>query len=362
MNGSPRRAGSVLERRRRCRGRAASGRGSGARAPLPTSRVAPPPAPRTRRCRGRRRDTRPRRRRGRRARARIRSGMTLIRPGCTSISPTVPTVPCPAARASRSSSRIDSATGRPGSRRKSIGVAPAWSPRPCTMQVGVDVAGDRRHDAHAVARVLEHPCLLDVHLDPAGEVVEDVDRLAPARRLRSPPPRACSQKLRPSSRARKRSRRSSSVTRWAMIRLPSSICPKPEPSSSRNEISCSGRPRPSSSSRRHTSSAVTTPSVPSYLPPLRLESQCEPTPNAFSPVGPVARDERADGILADLEAECLELAGEVVERVAVDRRVRVAADRLVGERVVRARRASRRRARSAPRCAPGRSRRSRHSV
>ena len=44
---------------------------------------------------------------------------------------------------------------------------------------------------------------------------------------------------------------------------------------------------------------------------------------------PVARDERADRVLADLEPERLQLAREVVERVAVDRRVGVAADRLV---------------------------------
>src|SRR5437763_876151 len=41
-----------------------------------------------------------------------------------------------------------------------------------------------------------------------------------------------------------------------MIRLPSSIWPKPDPSSSRNEISCSGRSRPSSLFSRLTSSAV----------------------------------------------------------------------------------------------------------
>ena len=70
-----------------------------------------------------------------------------------------------------------------------------------------------------------------------------------------------------------------------MIRLPSSIWPKPEPSSSRNEISWSGRSRPCSSFRRQTSSAVTTPIVPSYFPPFRLESQCEPTPKTGSPFG-----------------------------------------------------------------------------
>ena len=75
------------------------------------------------------------------------------------------------------------------------------------------------------------------------------------------------------------------MTRWATIRLPSSICPKPEPSSSRNEISWSGRSWPSSAFSRHTSSAVTTPIVPSYLPPFRFESQCEPIPKTGSPGG-----------------------------------------------------------------------------
>ena len=70
-----------------------------------------------------------------------------------------------------------------------------------------------------------------------------------------------------------------------MIRLPSSIWPKPEPSSSRNETSWSGRSRPSSALSRQTSSAVTTPIVPSYLPPFRFESQCDPMPNTGSPFG-----------------------------------------------------------------------------
>ena len=178
----------------------------------------------------------------------------------------------PAARTSRSSSRIESASGSPGSSRKSIGVAPAWSPRPCTVDVGVHIAGYRRHDPDPVPRVLQHASLLDVHLDPTREVVEDVQRLAPEVR-----PVAGLLRVLPEAAAivdrAKRSRQSSSVTRWAMILLPSSICPKPEPSSSRKEISCSGRPSPSSSFSRHTSRAVTTPIVPSYLPPLRFESQ-----------------------------------------------------------------------------------------
>ena len=47
-------------------------------------------------------------------------------------------------------------------------------------RVGVHIAGYRRHDPDPVPRVLQHACLLDVHLDPTREVVEDVQRLAPA--------------------------------------------------------------------------------------------------------------------------------------------------------------------------------------
>ena len=51
---------------------------------------------------------------------------------------------------------------------------------------------------------------------------------------------------------------------------------------------------------------------------------------------PVARDERPDRVLGDLEAERLEFLSEVAERVPVDVGVGVPADRLRRERVVRA--------------------------
>jgi hypothetical protein len=138
-------------------------------------------------------------------------------------------------------------------------------------------AGNRVDDADRVPRVLQDPALLDVRLDPAREVVEDVDALAPALGLvaglrgvlpEAPPVVDRAEVL----------LRSSSVTRRVMIRLPRRPTLKPEPSSSRNETSMSGRPSPSSSFSRHASSAMTTPSVPSHLPPLRFESQCEPIP------------------------------------------------------------------------------------
>jgi hypothetical protein len=60
-------------------------------------------------------------------------GTTLMIPGSNSISPTVPTVPFPASFASRSTSRTICAAVGATSRRKSIGVAPAWSARPSTQ-------------------------------------------------------------------------------------------------------------------------------------------------------------------------------------------------------------------------------------
>ena len=59
-------------------------------------------------------------------------------------------------------------------------------------------------------------------------------------------------------------------------------------------MSWSGRSRPSSAFSRQTSSAVTTPIVPSYLPPFRLESQCDPMPKA-GPGRAIPGHERADG-------------------------------------------------------------------
>ena len=57
-----------------------------------------------------------------------------------------------------------------------------------------------------------------------------------------------------------------------------------------------------------------------------------PDPEGRLAERPVARDERADRILGDGEAERLELGREVVERPPVLRRVRVAADRLARRR------------------------------
>ena len=102
--------------------------------------------------------------------------------------------------------------------------------------VGVDVSGDGADDSDPVAGVLQDlACSMCISIQPVRSV-EDV-RGIPQRAGSKPASSACSQKLRPSSTARNVSRSSSSVTRCATMRLPSSICPKPEPSSSRNEIS-----------------------------------------------------------------------------------------------------------------------------
>ncbi len=100
-------------------------------------------------------------------------------PGSSSSSPTVPTVP--STGLARESLHLEDHLGRhwggvqPEVHRRRAGVVgPALHD-----DVGMDVAGDRRDDAQAVAGVLEDAGLLDVELDPAREPVEDADRLAP---------------------------------------------------------------------------------------------------------------------------------------------------------------------------------------
>ena len=198
----------------------------------------------------------------------------------------------------------------------------------------MDVAGDRPHDPDPVARVLQDAGLLDVHLDPAHEVVEDGRPRATGPARSRPPRRAPRSSVRRRSPGTSRAAARRSPGR-AMIRLPSSICPKPEPSSSRKETSWSGSPRPSSSFSRQTSSAVTTPIVPSYLPPLRFESQWEPIPKAGSPRGRFRAASVPTGSNPIVEAERTERAREVAERVPVGLRVGVPADRLAREREVR---------------------------
>src|SRR5215210_4326438 len=87
-------------------------------------------------------------------------GTALMRPGFSSISPTVPTVPPPASRTRRSRSSVVAAA--------------------VDHDIGVDVACDGVDEADTIARVLQDARLLDVQLDPAVQVVEDLDRLSPA--------------------------------------------------------------------------------------------------------------------------------------------------------------------------------------
>ena len=53
-----------------------------------------------------------------------RPGITLLAPGCASIWPTVAVTPA------RSTARMNSAAAQRASRRRSIGVVPAWFARP----------------------------------------------------------------------------------------------------------------------------------------------------------------------------------------------------------------------------------------
>ena len=210
-------------------------------------------------------------------------GTTLIRHGCVSSSPVVPTVVLPISLARRSTSRIVSAAGIAASTRKSIGVAPAWSARPVKWKSPCTYPGRAwTTPMRLPVSCSTRPCSIWTSIQPVRPSISSIDSCQ--RSGSYPAAFAESQKEVPSG-ARIVVFSSSSVTRCSMIREPSSIWPKPEPSSSRKLIRRSGMCWPDSCARRQTSSAVTTPRVPSYLPPLRLESQCEPMPNAGAPLG-----------------------------------------------------------------------------
>ena len=227
--------------------------------------------------------------------------------------------------------RLGEGEGRvePEVHRRGPGVVPAA----VDDHVGVDVAGDRGDEADPVAGVLEHARLLDVHLDPAGEVVEHVRALAPTLgrvpRLGRVVPKAAT------------------------------VVDRAEPLA---EIFLLDPLRDDPAAEQHLAEAGTL----LFQERDQLQRQVEaelrtqpadlqggddahrPVVAAAVPVGvavradpehrlapwPVAGVERPDRVLLDGEVDRLELAGEPVERVAVLRRVGVAPDGLVAERVV----------------------------
>ena len=128
----------------RCRRRAS-------RAPRtrPACPAARPPARRTPQCHPRRRDQRRRPAAQMSSEKRARLAITLMVPGSTSISPTVPTVTGPAARASRSSSTIASARGTSG-RGKGPWASRRRGRRAMDNDIRMDIASDRVDDADAL--------------------------------------------------------------------------------------------------------------------------------------------------------------------------------------------------------------------
>ena len=100
------------------------------------------------------------------------------------ISPTVATSPG-SSFASRSAASTNSAAAPSASRRRSIGVVPAWPAWPVEDEVEARLAGDRGHDAEREALGLEHRALLDVDLEVRAGAGEQ--RLAErSRRCASP--------------------------------------------------------------------------------------------------------------------------------------------------------------------------------
>ncbi len=106
-----------------------------------------------------------------------RPGTTLIEPPGTCSMPIVATTSGTAARAL---SRIERQLGHGGaaSRRRSIGVVPAWLAMPMISPTIAHAAIDRGHDAERQVEFVQHRPLLDVHLDEA-EVVAPGRAAAP---------------------------------------------------------------------------------------------------------------------------------------------------------------------------------------
>jgi hypothetical protein len=201
--------------------------------------------------------------------------------------------------------------------------------------VRVHVACDRVDDADPVAGVLQDAGLLDVHLDPAGEVVEDVAALAPLRGL--VPGRLCMLPEAPPVVDRAEAlpqlllghplgddpaaEQHLAEARALLLEERDQLQRQPEPELL---VETADLERRDDAQRAVVLAAVA----------VRVAMRADPE-DGLAPRA-VPRYERADRILVDLEAERLELAGEVVERSPVDVRVRVAPDRLVGQRVVAA--------------------------
>ena len=199
--------------------------------------------------------------------------------------------------------------------------------------VGVDVAGDRGHEPDPVAGVLEDAGLLDVHLDPAGQVVEHARALAPALRLvaggggRVPeaPPVVDRAEL------------------LAQVILGDALGDDP---AAEQHLAKAGalllQERDQLQRQVVAELGVQAADLergddahrPVVLAPVPVRVAVRADAEHGLARRAVAREQRANGVLRDREAERFELADEVVQRVPVDRRVRVAADRLVAERVV----------------------------
>src|SRR6266508_5585732 len=197
------------------------------------------------------------------------------------------------------------------------------------------LTGDRGHEPDPVACVLEHARLLDVHLDPAGQAVEHVNRLSPAGRLVAGllgvlPEAAsvvdCAERL-----AQLLLGHPLGDDAAAEQHLPEARAllleerdqlqrePEAELLVQAADLECGD-----DAHRSVVLAAV----------PVRVAMRADAERGLAGRAVP--RDERPDWILADLEADCLELSPEVVERVPVDARVGVAADGLLRERVLRA--------------------------
>ena len=197
--------------------------------------------------------------------------------------------------------------------------------------VGVHVTGDRGHDPCPVPRVLQHARLLDVHLDPAREVVEHVARLAPAGWLVAGLLRVLPEAAAVVDRAEV----------LAKVVLGHPLGHDPAAEQHLPEAGALFLEEGDQLQRQAEAELLVQPAHLErgddphravVLAAVAVRVAVRADPEHLLALRPVACHERADRVLADVVPDRLELTREVVERVAVCRRVGIAANRLVRDR------------------------------
>ena len=187
--------------------------------------------------------------------------------------------------------------------------------------------GDRVDDADPVPRVLQDAALLDVRLDPAGEIVEDVDALAPASRVTAGVggvlPEAAPVVDRPNRLLEVllgHALGDDTAAEQADVEARALLLEEGDQRQGQAEPEL--LVQPAGLEADDDAQRAVPPAAVSVAVAVRAD------PEHRLALRPVAGDEVGDGIPLDREADALELAREVAQGVLVDLRVGIAADRL----------------------------------